>query len=193
MRKLHIANATSYQHLLGQNQFLLFFQCLNMEESWNLHHMRKGREECTWIFPQPFTRHIHKESLKMTSTGVWSYEKHWQKVAKRGRGSFNIITSPKNHKCFCLLYRIFYVLSVKNFTNGFPVKICFGTFWPPKIEGHYVTGNRPILLVFTKKLFIFRQGVGLHYTILQNTFQYFCRIPFSIFAEYLSVVLQKTS
>ena len=57
----------------------------------------------------------------------------------------------------------------------------------------YVTGNRPVLLVFTRKLFIFRQSVGLHYTILQNTFQYFCRIPSSIFAEYLSVVLQKTS
>ena len=67
-------------------------------------------------------------------------------------------------------------------------------FWPPKIEGHDVTGNRPSPWIFAMKLFFLCQNVELpseHLSIfLQNTTQYFCRTPLSILADHLLVFLQ---
>ena len=68
-------------------------------------------------------------------------------------------------------------------------------FWTPKIKGHDLRGNRPSPWVFTRMLFNFCQNVQPPSAISPNTFKYFCRtiLSISIFAEHISVVLQKTS
>ena len=98
-----------------------------------------------------------------------------------------------NRNSSCLLYHLFHVLmSIKNLQMVLLSIIAY-IIWPPEIEGHDVTRNRPSPRLFTRKLPILCQNVELPSVILQNTCQYFCIKPLSIFAEHLSLILQNTS
>ena len=114
-----------------------------------------------------------------------------------GRRSFNVVTWAILFFYACHLFYFFILINLNSFS---PIYHLFHILMSIKnlqmtslsVDAFYILAflnempwDRPSPWVFTKRFFIF--------VITWNSPQQFCRKPFDIFAEHLSVFLQNTS